>query len=63
MEQAALRRAMEAHKVVVLVGEAASSDPAATTRQQYFRISYNLDDLAWTAEGVKRLGSMLRALR
>jgi DNA-binding transcriptional MocR family regulator len=54
---------MEAHKVVVLVGEAASSDPAATTRQQYFRISYNLDDLAWTAEGVKRLGSMLRALR
>jgi len=63
VEAAALRAAMEQHGVVVLAGEAASADNASAAGRQHFRISYNLDDMARLAEGVRRLGAMLRAFR
>jgi DNA-binding transcriptional MocR family regulator len=63
VETTTLRAAMEKHGVVVLVGQAASADNASAAGRQYFRISFNLDDMALLAEGVRRLGAMLRAFR
>jgi hypothetical protein len=47
-----------------------SSSPSGTTGDNdgleslnYIRVSYNLDDTAQLAEGIKRLGALLRALR
>lgn len=63
VEAEALRAAMEEHGVVVLVGQAASADDVSAAGRQYFRISFNLDDMTLLAEGVRRLGAMLRAFR